>query len=87
MGYRRRAGGGKRDLSEKVIVDTLRKLGVRCWYLSGTGNADILTLYGDSYLPLEVKTGKGKRTRNQLDAPWPLVTTFNEAWAAILRAR
>lgn len=87
MSFRRRAGGGRRDTSEAEIVAQLRQLGVRCWFLSGTGNADVLTLYGESYLPLEIKTGKGPRTRNQHDIPWPLVRTFDEAWAAILKAR
>lgn len=87
MGFRRRAGGGKRDTSEAEIVAQLRQLGVRCWFLGGTANADVLTLYGDSYLPLEIKTGKGTRTANQRDIPWPVVNSFDQAWMEILKAR
>lgn len=87
MSYRRRAGGGRRDIAEADIVADLRKLGVRCWFIGGTGNPDVLTYYGESYLPLEIKTEDGQLTANQLEVPWPVVNSFDAAWAAILKAR
>ena len=83
MGFRRRAGGGKRDTAERVIVAALVAYGVRIWKLSGTGNADLLCLYRGVYLPLEIKTGKGKATANQADIPWPIVRTADEALALL----
>jgi len=79
MSYRRRAGGGKRDTAEGPIVAALRQIGVECWHIGGTGNPDVLTRFRGRYLPLEIKTGKGQRTANQADIPWPVVRTIDEA--------
>ena len=79
MSYKRRAGGGKRDTAEKPIVEALRKIGVECWRIGGTGNPDVLTRWHGRYLPLEIKTGKGRLTANQGDIPWPVVRTIDEA--------
>lgn len=87
MSYRRRAGGGKRDAVEAEIVAGLEAHGARCWRLGGTGNPDLLVLYRGRWTPLEAKTGKGRLTRNQTDIPWPVVTSFDQAWGAILQAR
>lgn len=86
MSYRRRAGGGKRDSVEAEIVKQLRKCGVEVWHLGGNGNPDILCKLGTIFLPLEVKGEKGKLTKNQQAIPWPVVTTFDEAWLALSSA-
>ncbi len=83
MGYRRRAGGGKRDEAEHAIVTALQAAGVRVWRLGGTSNPDLLLLFRGRYTPVEVKTGKGKRTANQIEAPWPIVRTVAEAMLAV----
>lgn len=84
MGWRRRAGGGKRDAAEAEIVAALEKTGVRCWRLGGTGNPDVLTLSRGRYLPLEVKSGaSGRLTVNQGDIPWPVVRTVEQALAVV----
>jgi Holliday junction resolvase len=68
MGYRRRAGGGKRDDAEKPIVDALRDAGCEVWIVGGTGNPDVLVRRGGRRGRLyvaEIKTGKGTETKNQ----------------------
>ena len=79
MSWRKRAGGWKRDEAEPRIVEALRDVGARTWLLSGRGNPDLLVLFHGVYTPLEIKTGTGKRTKNQLDVPWRLVRTPEEA--------
>lgn len=79
MGFRRRAGGGKRDSAEPAIIDALRAIGARVWPLGGTGNPDVLVLFRARFTPLEIKTGKGKTTENQSDIPWPIVRTPEDA--------
>lgn len=81
MGWRRRAGGGKRDAAEGPIVDALRAVGARCFHVGGTGNPDILVHFRDRLYAFEVKTGKAKETANQ--GTWPIVRTPDEALAAI----
>jgi hypothetical protein len=83
MSFRKRAGGGKRDLAEQAIVDALQAVGARVWRLSGTGNPDLLVLHRGRYTPLEVKTEKGRRTANQTDIPWTLVRLPEQALLAI----
>ena len=80
MGYRRHAGGGRRDDAEAGIVQALEAAGVRCWRLGGTGNPDVLTFYRGVYRVFEVKTGKGKLTPNQADIPWPVVRSVYDAF-------
>jgi hypothetical protein len=79
MGWRRRAGGGKRDAAEKGIVYALEAVGARVWRIGGTGNPDLLCLFRGAYFVYEVKTGKGKKTVNQGDIPWPVITSPDEA--------
>lgn len=83
MGYRRRAGGGRRDANEGPIVDALRKVGCRVWFLGGTGNPDLLVERGGRFYPLETKQPKGRRTQNQADIPWPVVRTVEDALAVV----
>ncbi len=79
MGWRRRAGGGKRDLAEDPIVAALEAVGASVWKLGGTGNPDLLTLYRGVWRPCEVKTGKGGLTANQEHLKWAVVRTPEDA--------
>lgn len=83
MSYVKRAGGGKRDASEAKIVEALQKVGARVWRIGGTGNPDLLVLFRGVYFVYEVKTGKGKKTANQGDIPWPVITTPAQVLQAI----
>lgn len=87
MSYRRRAGGGRRDLAEGPIVDGLRARGFVVRHIGGTGNPDILVGRSGRWWPMEVKTGKGKKTRAQIAEGagdlWPIVTTLDEALEAL----
>ena len=83
MGWRRRAGGGRRDASEVPIVAALEALGASVWKLGGTGNPDLLVRYQGLWTPLEVKGTSGSLTRNQQALSWPVVRTVHEACAAI----
>jgi hypothetical protein len=84
MGFRRRAGGGRRDGNEGPIVEALRAVGGRVWFIGGTGNPDLLVEFQGQFTPLETKRPKsGKRTKNQADIPWPIVTTPEDALHAI----
>jgi hypothetical protein len=83
VSYRRRGGGGKRDTAEGPIVDALRACGVGVWFLSGQGNPDLLTHYRGLWLPLEVKTGKGTLTPNQVGILWPVTRTVDQALAVL----
>ncbi len=86
MGFRRRAGGGKRDAAEAEIVSVLRQRGYGVWILGGTGNPDLLVLARGTqqrWHPMEVKTGKGTLTINQMSLQWPVVRSVEEALSAI----
>jgi len=83
VSFRKRAAGGKRDASEPAILDALHAVGAETWQLSGTGNPDVLVRFRGVYTPLEVKTGKGRRTANQCGVPWPIVRNGLEALLAI----
>ncbi len=68
MGWRRRAGGGKRDAAEKPIRDALAGVGAECWQIGGTGNPDLLVRFparSGRFYAGEVKTGKAGETDNQ----------------------
>ncbi len=84
MSYRRRAGGGKRDIAEKAICDALEAIGALVWKVGGTGNPDLVVRFQGVWTPLEVKSGKaGRLTRNQMDLSWPVVRDVDEALRAI----
>ncbi len=72
MGFRRRAGGGKRDTAESPIVAALEAVGASVWKIGGTGNPDLLVRYRGVWMPAEVKTGKGGLTKNQVALMWPV---------------
>ena len=83
MGFRRRAGGGRRDSNERDIIDVMEAIGARVYPIGGTGNPDLAIWFrGRPYL-CEVKTAKGKRTDNQTDIPWPIVRDYVDAFAVI----
>lgn len=65
MGWRRRAGGGKRDSAEKPILEALAGVGAEFWQIGGTGNPDVLVRFRGKLYAGEVKTGKGAETANQ----------------------
>lgn len=80
MGYRRRAGGGRRDAIEPAIIERLRAMGCQVWLLSGTGNPDLLVrLPSGLWQPFEVKTGKAKLTANQDARNWPVLRSVEDA--------
>lgn len=81
MSYRRRAGGGKRDIAEKPICEALAAVGAEFWRLGGTGNPDLLICWHGVYTPGEVKTGKGKETKNQ--GRFPIWRTPDDVLRAI----
>lgn len=83
MGYRKRAGGGKRDAAEAEIIAALEAAGAQCWRLSGTGNPDVLVRHHGIYLVAEIKTGKGVVTRNQVAIPWPIWRSPQDGLRAI----
>ncbi len=67
MSYRRRAGGGRRDIAEASILEAIANVGADYWQLSGTGNPDVLVRFRGTFYAAEVKTGRGKETKNQGD--------------------
>ncbi len=83
MGWRRRAGGGKRDTAEDPIVAALEAVGASVWKLGGTGNPDLLVRYRGIWTPAEVKTGKGALTKNQGGLLWPIWRCPEDALRAI----
>lgn len=81
MGWRRRAGGGKRDTAEKPILDALRDVGAEFWQIGGTGNPDVLVRFRGQLYAGEVKTGKGAETENQ--GAFPIWRTPDDVLKAI----
>lgn len=71
----------KRDSAEKAIVDALRACGAFVVRLSGEDCPDLLVRWQGRWTPLEVKTGKGKATKEQAQAGYPLVRTVKDALA------
>ena len=85
MGYRKRAGGGRRDAVEPAIVATLRAIGCQVWHLSGTGNPDLLVKRAGRFHVFEVKSGKAKLTANQDARNWPVLRSVDDALREIAR--
>lgn len=83
----------KRDVAEPGIVDALESAGALVWRLDRP--CDLLTYYHGTWLPMEVKTGRGKkltvvkdkRQKQQQDflllTNTPVVRTPEEALRAI----
>lgn len=86
MGYRRRAGGGRRDKAEPAIIEALKALGCRVWQLSGTGNPDLLVKRAGRFYVFEVKSGKARLTPNQDAGNWPVLRSVEDAVREVRRA-
>ena len=88
----RRGGAGKRrDANEAAIIDGLRRRQAQVWQVSGADLPDLLVLRNAVWLPLAIKTVKGKLTKTESQGvPWPIVRTVDEAekllWQAEMRA-
>jgi hypothetical protein len=65
VSYRRRAGGGKRDLAEKPILEALAAVGAEFWQIGGQGNPDVLVRFRGRLYAAEVKSPGGTETKNQ----------------------
>lgn len=81
----RRGGAGKRrDASEGPIADALRGLGCEITYLNGFGCPDLLVRSpGGRWVPLEVKSPKGRMQPSQARIAWPVVRTPEQAIEAV----
>lgn len=79
--------GKRRDATEAPIVEALRDLGCDVFYISGAGLPDVLVRASGPHrrwVPLEIKSPGGRRTKLQQNVPWDVVTTPKEAITAVL---
>lgn len=83
MSFRRGGGKKRRDANEASIRTALAAYGAQSLQISGTGLPDLLVLYRGRWMPLEVKTEKGRFTNAQSAILWPVVRSVDEALAAI----
>lgn len=76
-----RRGGAKlrRDESEPEIIAALRKVGAFVQQCHGDRAPDLIVRLGGKWLPIEVKTGKGKLRKGQSE--YPIARTPEEALA------
>ena len=78
----------KRDTAEGPIVDALRQVGAMVLRVSGPGCPDLLVGFRGRWIPIEVKTGKGRLTKAQEATnqamPFIVARTPDEAVQAIL---
>ena len=82
--FRRGAAGKRRDATEPAIVEALRGLGCEVTYLGGLGCPDLLVRSPRGrWVPLEVKTEKGKLKPSQSAITWPVVRSVEDAIAAV----
>lgn len=68
-------------------MQTLRAMGCQVWFLSGTGNPDLLVKRAGRFYAFEVKSGKAKLTPNQNHANWPILRCVEDALAVLGSAR
>ncbi len=75
----------RRDVNETDIVRALEQVGVRVWKISGKDLPDILTLWRGRYVPMEIKSDRGKNRKDEahVGIPWPVVTTQEEAFTVL----
>lgn len=73
----------KRDANEGEIVQALRKMGATVIPISGKDAPDLLVKYREVWLPIEVKSGKGKVTAGQAFIGYPIVQTVDAALALL----
>ncbi len=86
MTFRRGAAGKRRDATEGPIVEALRGLGCEIHYISGLGLPDLLVRSpAGRWVPLEVKSAKGRMQPSQQAIRWPVVRTVDEAIAEVWR--
>ena len=78
----------KRDKAERPIISALEAVGAEVWVLDTP--VDLLTLFRGVWMPLEVKTGKYRKRKEQAAqsetierAKIPVVTTPLEALEAM----
>lgn len=73
----------KRDANEPEIVAALEQAGVKVYRISGSGLPDLLCEHRGRWLPLEVKSERGKLTTAQavafLASPFAIVRTKEQA--------
>lgn len=81
----------KRDAGEAAIVQALEAVGVTVYRISGSGLPDLLCEHRGVWLPLEVKSEKGKLTREQAEAflksPFAIVRTPEQALSYFLKSK
>lgn len=78
----------KRDANEPAIVEALRRVGAQVIRLSERGAPDLLVLWRQRVILMEIKTAVGRATLAQerrSDEGWPVVTcrTVDEALGAL----
>jgi hypothetical protein len=87
VSYRKRAGGGKRDIAEKPIVDALSAVSAIVIRHSGKGEPDLFVLSRGIWRAGEVKTDDGALTPAQVESCagrlWPIWRTVDDALRAI----
>ena len=75
----------KRDAIEAEVIDALESIGIDCWRLSEPGLGDVLTHSRGKWLPLEIKSGKGRLTPKQAElqkrVDLPIVRSVADALA------
>jgi len=85
MTYGRRVH--RTDTTQEQIVHALRQAGVMCWIIGEP--CDVLTLYRGIWRPIEIKSGKRKRTDQEAQDAFlkatdtPVVRTPMEALLAL----
>ena len=59
----------RRDSNEREMIDRAEAVGAKCWQVSGKGLPDLIVKFRGGFHCGEVKTDKGKLTKNQGDFP------------------
>lgn len=73
----------RRDANEPEIIEALEARGAEVTQISGRGAPDLLVRFRRGLWAFEVKTEKGKRTKEQEKSKWPIVRSAAEAVKAI----
>jgi hypothetical protein len=80
MSFKRGGAGNRRDTLEPELVAALQSAGVQVWQLHGAGLPDLLCFFRGRFTPLELKSARGTLTPFQVDIPWPVVRSVDEAF-------
>ncbi len=83
MAFRRGGGKKRRDANEKDIRGALAALGAHVFQISGDGLPDLLVLWKGTWMPLEVKTAKGRFTSSQTALLWPVVRSVGDVFVLL----